>query len=187
MGNIPKVDLIVSSPPYVTSYEYADLHQLSALWLGYATDYRELRNGSIGSAYNSVDFNIENCGLNEEGEKVLEDLQATDTELSQIKSVARYYSDIQSATRRCSEMIRKNGMVLFVVGDTEYKGAKIMNSKHLIQTLRDNNFSDIKIAKRRISRKILTPYRDEKGRFSTDSSKRSVYHEEYIISGRMCK
>lgn len=31
----PFVDLIVTSPPYVTSYEYADLHQLSTLWLGY--------------------------------------------------------------------------------------------------------------------------------------------------------
>ncbi|MBI2862084.1 MAG: hypothetical protein HYX89_04620 [Chloroflexi bacterium] len=27
------VSLVVTSPPYVTSYEYADLHQLSALWL----------------------------------------------------------------------------------------------------------------------------------------------------------
>jgi tRNA G10 N-methylase Trm11 len=25
------VDLIITSPPYVTSYEYADLHQLTAL------------------------------------------------------------------------------------------------------------------------------------------------------------
>src|SRR3989344_3527901 len=28
------VDLIVTSPPYVTSYEYADLHQLTLLWFG---------------------------------------------------------------------------------------------------------------------------------------------------------
>ena len=27
------VSLIVTSAPYVTSYEYADLHQLTALWL----------------------------------------------------------------------------------------------------------------------------------------------------------
>src|SRR5690606_19350249 len=30
-----KVDLVITSPPYVTSYEYADLHQLSTLWLGF--------------------------------------------------------------------------------------------------------------------------------------------------------
>ena len=47
----PKVDMIVTSPPYVTSYEYADLHQLSSLWLDFTQDYRELRQGSIGSIY----------------------------------------------------------------------------------------------------------------------------------------
>lgn len=47
--NLPKTDLIITSPPYVTSYEYADLHQLSSLWLGYTEDYRDLRKGSIGS------------------------------------------------------------------------------------------------------------------------------------------
>lgn len=44
-------DLIVTSPPYVTSYEYADLHQLSLLWLGYADDYRDFRKDTIGSSY----------------------------------------------------------------------------------------------------------------------------------------
>ena len=43
-------DLIVTSPPYVTSYNYADIHQLSALWLGYASDYRTLRTNMLGNA-----------------------------------------------------------------------------------------------------------------------------------------
>ena len=41
----PKADLLVTSPPYVTSYEYADLHQMSALWLDFTDDFRELRRG----------------------------------------------------------------------------------------------------------------------------------------------
>ena len=48
----PSVDLIITSPPYVTSYEYADLHQLSSLWLDYTDDYTCLRKGTMGSAYN---------------------------------------------------------------------------------------------------------------------------------------
>jgi adenine-specific DNA methylase len=28
-----RATLIVTSPPYVTSYKYPDLHQLSAIWL----------------------------------------------------------------------------------------------------------------------------------------------------------
>lgn len=53
-------NLIISSPPYVTSYEYADLHQLSSLWLGYANDYRDLRKNSIGSSHNSYDEKVLN-------------------------------------------------------------------------------------------------------------------------------
>ena len=185
IDNLPCVDLIVTSPPYVTSYEYADLHQLSSLWLGYANDYRELRKGSIGSVYNSDDFTIDFNKLNETGKGIVKSLQASDKALSKVKSVARYFIDMQDAIEKCSQMLNKNGMIFFVVGDTEYKGVKIQNSKHLIEAMEQNGYKDIKIAKRTISKGICVPYRDEKGKFSTDKTKRKVYHEEFIISGRM--
>ena len=50
------VDMVITSPPYVTSYEYADLHQLSSLWLGYAQDHRDLREGTIGSLHHDYNF-----------------------------------------------------------------------------------------------------------------------------------
>ena len=185
MDNLPCVDLIVTSPPYVTSYEYADLHQLSSLWLGYANDYRDLRKGSIGSVYNSDDFTIDFNRLNKTGKSIVKSLQASDKALSKVKSVARYFIDMQDAIEKCAQMLNENGMVFLVVGDTEYKGVKIQNSKHLVEAMESNGYTDIKIAKRTISKGICVPYRDEKGKFSTDKSKRTVYHEEFIISGRM--
>lgn len=184
-ANIPNVDLIISSPPYVTSYEYADLHQLSSLWLGYADDYRDLRRGTIGSLYNSKGYTINMEMLNSVGKRIVTDLVKTQRATAKVRSVARYYVDIQQAIHKCSRMLRDGGMAFFVVGDTEYKGVKIKNSEHLIQSLIDEGFTDIKAAKRRISNKLLTPYRDECGRFSSDKSSRTIYHEEFIISGRM--
>lgn len=183
-NNLPKVDLIVTSPPYVTSYEYADLHQLSSLWLGYAEDYRDLRKGSIGSVYNSGKFVIDYDRLNGTGESIVKSLQEENIALPKVKSVARYFVDMQDAVARCAKMLNKDGMAFFVVGDTEYKGVKIQNSKHLIEAMENNGFEDIKIAKRIISKGICVPFRDEKGKFSTDKTKRKVYHEEFIISGR---
>ena len=183
--NIPNVDLIISSPPYVTSYEYADLHQLSSLWLGYADDYRELRRGTIGSLYNSEGYTINMDLLNSVGKRIVTDLVNTQRAIAKVRSVARYYVDIQQAIHKCSQMLSNGGMAFFVVGDTEYKGVKITNSEHLIQSLIDEGFTDIKAAKRRISNKLLTPYRDQCGRFSSDKSSRTIYHEEFIISGRM--
>lgn len=182
---LPKVDLVITSPPYVTSYEYADLHQLSSLWLGFTDDYRELRRGSIGSVYNVDDFQINVDALNKVGKKIVLKLTKNVDSYSKVRSVARYYLDMQNVVKRCSKMLNVGGMAFFVVGDTEYKGVKILNSEHLIEALKENGFSDIKVAKRKISKKMLTPYRDNTGKFSSDKTQRAIYHEELIISGRM--
>lgn len=182
---LPNADLIVTSPPYVTSYEYADLHQLSSLWLEYADDYRELRKGSIGSVYNSNDFFIDFDNLNSTGKGIVEALIKDDKPTAKVKSVARYFSDMQKVVEKCTNILNLGGMIFFVVGDTEYKGVKIQNSRHLIESMENNGYTDIKISKRTISKRICVPYRDEKGKFSTDKTNRKVYHEEFIISGRM--
>ena len=183
--SVPKVDLIITSPPYVTSYEYADLHQLSSLWLEFADDYKELREGSIGSIYNSDNFMLSLENLNVTGKRIIEKLLEDGESTTKVKSVARYYVDMQKAIKKCAAMLNNGGMVFFVVGDTEYKKVKIENSRHMIETLKQNGFTDIKIGKRTISKRICIPYRDEKGKFTTDKSNRKVYHEEFIISGRM--
>ena len=186
---LPKTDLVISSPPYVTSYEYADLHQLSTLWLEYASDYRELRKGSIGSVYNSNDFKIDLSSLNNIGKGIVQNLlsDGENKATAKVRAIARYYVDMQQSIHNCTSMLNDGGMVFFVVGDTEYKGIKIKNSEHLVQCLENEGFSDIKAAKRKISNKLLTPYRDKIGRFSSDKTQRTVYHEEFIISGRMMR
>ena len=153
-------DVIVTSPPYVTSYEYADLHQLSSLWLGYTDDYRKLRQGTIGSMFHKED-------------------------LSQ-KASRRYFVDMQKAVVKCKRILRRKGMVFFVIGDTEYKGVKVKNSEYLAQCMRDSGFSDVRKVKRNITGKILTPYRNENGRFSKEATaSKKIYAEEYVLMGRV--
>lgn len=47
------VSLIVTSPPYVTSYEYADLHQLTALWFEYTKNLSDFRKRFIGTSHHN--------------------------------------------------------------------------------------------------------------------------------------
>lgn len=183
--DLPKVDLVITSPPYVTSYEYADLHQLSTLWLQYASDYRDLREGSIGSIYNSKGVEINLDLLNAVGKEIVQALLTNHKATAKVRSVARYFMDIQLTITKCANMLNDGGMAFFVVGDTEHQGVKIRNSEHIIECLKNEGFTDIKATKRRISNKLLTPYRDEFGRFSSDKTKRTIYHEEFIISGRI--
>jgi len=185
-GGKDKVNLIVTSPPYVTSYEYADLHQLTSLWLNYTDDYRELRNGSIGSTYNSADVNLETIPLNTTGNSIIAELKEKNVQLSRIKAIARYYSDMERVIGKCADMMQKDGMAIFVIGDSELKGVKLFNSKHLVECLFSKGFSDIKIGKRTIEKSMCVPYRNAKGRFTKRcSSNNEIYHEEYVISGRI--
>lgn len=179
---VPFVDLLVTSPPYVTSYEYADLHQLSTLWLGYTDDYRSFREGTIGSLHGSKDLSELLKGLNNTGQEIVFKLFSVDK--SKCRSVSQYYIDMQSAVRKVYEMVKPGGGALFVIGNTEYKKVRINNAKHLIESLLSNGFADVTVERRKISNKILTPYRDSVGKFTTDKNSRKVYSEEFIIFGR---
>jgi len=178
-------DLVVTSPPYVTSYEYADLHQLSSLWLGYTDDFKSLRKGSIGSLYNESNFNKDVKTLNKTGEKIVFKLYNQDKRKS--KSAAKYYVDMQESIKRVYKILNNNGLALFVIGNTEYKGVKINNAKHLAECLLNEGFINIEVSKRKISNKFLTPYRDKGGKFSSDKRSRKIYSEEFIITARKIK
>jgi len=174
------VDLVVTSPPYVTSYEYADLHQLSTLWLGYTDDYRTFREGTIGSVHHADAYQSNISKLNRTGRNIVDALYTI--EKNKTKSVAQYYIDMQQAVKKVSTMLSREGACLFVIGNTEYKGVKIDNAKHLTECLISAGFTSVNVDRRKISNKILTPYRDANGKFaSMIGSSRKVYSEEFVI------
>ena len=175
------VDLIVTSPPYVTSYEYADLHQLSTLWLDFSKDYRSLREGTIGSLYHNSNFTEDIKELNKTGEKIVFQLYNYDKRMA--KSTAKYFVDIQKSVCKAFDILNKNSLAFFVIGNTEYKSVRIDNAKHLVESMILVGFEDIEVTKRKISKKILTPYRDNKGKFTSNKNSRKIYAEEFIIIG----
>jgi methylase of polypeptide subunit release factors len=173
-------DMIVTSPPYVTSYEYADLHQLSALWLGYAENYTELRTNSIGSSYGIEQKDMPD-DLTPTAQKIVACFR---WEKAQTRSIARYYSDMQKFSDKAFEILKSRGLVVFVIGDTEIGGHHIENAKCLCECMINSGFGIKEIHKRSVQNKLLPSYRDEVGRFSSDKSQRSIYSQEYIIIGR---
>lgn len=176
------LDMIITSPPYVTSYEYADLHQLSTLWLGYTSDYREFRKGTIGSDFCHENIENEIKLLNSSGAEIVTKMKAVDK--AKAKSVAKYYLDMQTVAQKSYNILNERGYALFVIGNTEYKSVRIDNALHLSQSLLEAGFSELQITKRKISNKILTPYRDANGKFSSDASGRKIYSEEFIVIGK---
>ena len=178
-----QADLLVTSPPYVTSYDYADIHQLSMLWLRYTSDYRALRKNMIGNQYGVQPLELTTIKfLGPIAESTYRGLLREDRRKAH--SVARYFLDIDKAITKCRRMLNEGGIAVFVIGNTEYKGVKIDNAKHLAHCMERARFLSVEVIPRKISLKTMPPYRDTRGRFTRDTMQREVYGEEFVIIGR---
>jgi DNA modification methylase len=176
----PIVDLLITSPPYVTSYEYADLHQLSTLWLGYTQDFRTFRKGTIGSIYHEQIKDSAIDKLDPIAKKIYTDLSKL--RARRPKSVVKYFIDMKEIIDKAHAIINPGGLAVFVIGNTTYKSVYIDNAKYLTKCMLDIGFEGIEVFKRKISSKMLTPYRDSNGKFSNaGENKKIVYQEEYVI------
>lgn len=173
------ISLIVTSPPYVTSYEYADLHQLTALWLEYTKDLSDFRKRFIGTSYHSK----KNLTLNSSiAEDIREKLLQIDKKTAE--EVSTYFSEMNQVFVEMKRMLKKGGKTCIVIGNTSLQGVKILNAEVFTEQLQNLGLKVADIIKREIPSKNLPSVRDKKtGKFAaiTDKNKVSAYPTEYIL------
>jgi DNA modification methylase len=173
------VGAIITSPPYVTSYEYADIHQLTAYWYEYITDLSGFRRNFIGTFY-SMNQKTENDS--ELAQKIINDLLKKDKRTA--KEVANYFKDMQAVAKEMHRVLKKNGHACLVIGNTTFKNVKVKSAEVFAEILTSLGFKLVEIIKRSIPHKLIPTIRDKKsGRFSKLKNKDSklVYPEEYIL------
>ena len=173
------ISLIVTSPPYVTSYEYADLHQLTALWLEYTKDLSDFRKRFIGTSYHSKKDLILNSSIAESIREKLLDIDKKTAE-----EVSTYFSEMNQVFVEMKRMLKKGGKTCIVVGNTSLKGVKILNAEVFVEQLQNLGLRVVDVIKREIQSKNLPSVRDKKtGKFAsiTDKNKISAYPTEYIL------
>jgi DNA modification methylase len=172
------VTLIVTSPPYVTSYEYADLHQLSALWLEYARNLPEFRKGFIGSIQKENGPRDLYSRLGKETVEKLYEINKREA-----NGVTQYFYELQQCFEEMYRVLKEGGRAAIVVGDTDLRKVKIQNASVFIETMEAIGFKKHDIILRPIPSKILPLTRDEKtGKFTnTKSADRLAYPTEHII------
>jgi len=174
------VDLIVTSSPYVTSYEYADLHQLSTIWLNLADDLTEYKKEFIGTSYKKY----ENKKLRSQIAKDIVDRMAQKSrKLSQ--EIEAFFIDIEEVFDESFRILKHGGRCCYVIGDTKIKGIDILNAEVFAENLQYSGFKIDRIIKREIPLKILPQKRDERtGRFANNKNANSeAYPIEYIVIG----
>jgi len=173
------VSLIVTSPPYVTSYEYADLHQLTALWLGYTKDLSDFRKRFIGTSHHNKKDLILNSEL---AEKIRNELLKKDKKTAE--EVSTYFSEMNQVFTEMKRMLKKGGKTCIVIGNTSLKGVEILSAEVFAEQLQNLGLKIADIIKREILSKNLPSVRDEKtGKFAkiSDKNKVSAYPTEYIL------
>ncbi len=174
------VDLIVSSSPYVTSYEYADLHQLSTLWFDLAEDLKAYRKEFIGTSYKHYDHKVLKGQI---ASKIVDNMMSKSKKKA--KEIEAFFIDMQEVFDESYRILRPGGRCCYVIGNTKLKGVEILNAEAFAESLQLSNFKLDRLIKREIPLKILPQHRDEKtGRFaSKDTADSEAYPTEYIVIG----
>jgi len=174
-------DLIVSSSPYVTSYEYADLHQLSTIWLDFTDNLTQYRTGFIGSASRSMNHQVLKSEI---ANNIVLEMKDMSRKLSQ--EIESFFFDMEQAFDESYRILKTTGRCCFVIGNTHLKNVKLSNSQVFAENIKLSGFNLERIIKRKIISKSLPQTRDRRtGRFTSTSMATSVaYPFEYIIVGR---
>jgi len=171
-----EASLAVTSPPYVTSYEYADLHQLPALWLGFMTELSDFRKKFIGSAYTNRDsVDVQSS--------IADVITAKFTSKKQ-REVRNYFADMLETFQEMRRILKIGGRACVVIGDTEFQGIPIYTAAIFQEQMKAIGFKTETIIRRAISSKMLPSTRDpETGKFSasTGTSTKLAYPTEYIL------
>lgn len=174
------VDLIVSSSPYVTSYEYADLHQLSTIWFDLADDLKEYRKDFIGTSYKRY----ENKELQSEiGHRIVNKMFEKNQKMA--KEIEAFFIDMQEVFDESFRILKSGSRCCYVIGNTRLKGVDILNAEVFAESLQYSSFKLDMVIKREIPSKILPQKRDKKtGRFASNANANTqAYPVEYIVIG----
>lgn len=179
--NLPCKDgeatLVVTSPPYVTSYEYADLHQLSSLWFGHLDELSNFRKKFIGSSTRKRK-KINN--LSKVAENIVFRLGGNKKSIE----VENYFADMLESFVEMKRVLKTGGKAAIVIGNTKLKGVEILNAEVFKEQFENIGFKTHQIIHREIPSKMLPSTRDPKtGKFTkaSNSKKILVYPTEYIL------
>jgi DNA modification methylase len=173
------VNAIITSPPYVTSYEYADIHQLTGYWFEYISNLSMFRQKFIGTFY-SQNKNLE--VKSQIATTIINKLAKKDARLA--GEVANYFSDMDDVAKEMYRILAPQGVVCLVVGNTKLRNVLVKSAEAFAEILRLNKFGILQVIKRKITSKQIPTIRNKvTGKFTTLNSKNSkkVYPNEFII------
>lgn len=147
LAELPRrsIDVVITSPPYLNAIDYLRGHRLSLVWLGYGIPgLRDLRSNSIGAERGAeldvpeplLTTLVEPCGTVE---------RLTSRQQGMVR---RYAQDVYWFMRELARVVKKDGRVVLVVGNSRLNGVNVSNAEVNVAAARLVGFRLVKRSER---------------------------------------
>jgi DNA modification methylase len=145
------VDIVITSPPYGdsrTTVAYGQFSRLSNQWLGFE-EMNEVDKRSMGGTKKKE---IKNFGF-----KPLDEVLSRigDKDNARMLDVFSFYFDYEISIQNISRVVKKGGIVAYVVGNRRVKGIEIPTDEITREFFERNGFSHIQTIVREIPNKRM--------------------------------
>ena len=145
------MDIVITSPPYGdsrTTVAYGQFSRLSNQWLG-LEKFNEVDRRSMGG--------IRKKEFKKFGFKPLDDVisQIAKIDKKRVYDVISFYIDYEKSIKNVSKVVKKRGIVAYVVGNRKVKGIEIPNDEITREFFERNGFKHIKTIIRKIPNKRM--------------------------------
>lgn len=163
-NRIKKVDLIITSPPYINAQDYFRSYKLELWWLGLATpeQVRELRRQSIGTEHYYGDYyNSKLRGDIGLLKKVCCDISRVNNVKSAI--ICKYFEDMKLVLQKSNVLLKKGGYFCLITGNNTICETYIPTNEIIARIAELIGLKVVEIGRDRIKDRSLPPGRNHKG------------------------
>lgn len=138
-----KVNLVITSPPYINAFDYGRTMRLENLWLGLLSEkqLREKKKKYVGTEKIKTLEEKEDLSILQESEtlkKVYNEIYLKDEKRALI--VKRFFDDMKQNYKQIKECLNKNGHYVIVIGDSNIRKVNIKSSEILTEIAINNGF-----------------------------------------------
>jgi len=130
----PEISLVITSPPYCQAVDYSRRHRLEMFWLGLvedSDDHSSLAHSYIGrhlvrnkDACPSTDFGVKRL------DRALYDV--AELNAARARTLRGYFHSMQKSFAQLHKVVRKNGTIVCVVGDSSCCGIPIATTDFIV-------------------------------------------------------
>jgi hypothetical protein len=155
------VDLIITSPPYISAQKYVRSTRLEAYWLDYSKEEQiNINKNTIGTELLSKDHYNEIKYINiDELDNIIESIFQVNPYRAGI--ISKYFHDIKKTIIYLKSVLKSNGKFILIIGNSKAIHQTIETNKYIMNICKEEGFIIEKIMKDKIISKGLMTKRNQ--------------------------